>query len=95
MWVYAEDGQMLTSSFMDYPVLRADDLPAFRLGHHVVPCATNPLGVKGAGESGVAGSLPAVANAVLDALAERDVRHLDMPMTAARVWQALASAGGT
>jgi carbon-monoxide dehydrogenase large subunit len=93
--VYAEDGQMLTSSFMDYPVLRADDLPPFRLGHHVVPCATNPLGVKGAGESGVAGSLPAVANAVLDALAERDVRHLDMPMTAARVWQALERAGGT
>ncbi len=91
--VYAEDGQMLTPSFMDYPVLRADDLPSLRLGHHVVPCATNPLGVKGAGESGVAGSLPAVANAVLDALSERGVRHLDMPMTPSRVWQALQSAG--
>jgi len=93
--VYAEDGQMLTSSFMDYPVMRADDLPSLRLGHHVVPCVTNPLGVKGAGESGVAGSLPAVANAVLDALAERGVNHLDMPMTPPRVWQALIDAGQT
>lgn len=90
--VYAEDGQMLTPSFMDYPVLRADDLPPLRLGHHVVPCTTNPLGVKGAGESGVAGSLPAAANAVLDALAECGVRHLDMPMTPSRIWQALKSA---
>ena len=91
--VYAEDGQMLTSSFMDYPVLRANDLPPLRLGHHVAPCTTNPLGVKGAGESGVAGSLPAVASAVLDALAERGVNHLDMPMTPPRVWQALMDAG--
>ena len=87
--VYGEDGQLLTASFMDYALPRADDLPALRVGHHVVPCTTNPLGVKGAGESGVAGSLPAGVNAVLDALAPRGVTHLDLPFTPARVWQAL------
>ena len=60
-----------------------------RVGHHVVPCTTNPLGVKGAGESGVAGSLPAGMNAILDALAERGVTHLDLPATPLRVWCAL------
>ena len=68
---------------------RADDVPSLRVGHHVVPCTTNPLGVKGAGESGVAGSLPAGVNAVLDALAARGVTHLDLPMTPLRVWCAL------
>jgi carbon-monoxide dehydrogenase large subunit len=87
--VYGEDGQLLTASFMDYPLPRADDLPMLKLGHHVAPCTTNPLGAKGAGESGVAGSLPAGVNAVLDALAARGVTHLDMPMTPQRVWQAL------
>ncbi|HET9734517.1 MAG TPA: xanthine dehydrogenase family protein molybdopterin-binding subunit [Burkholderiales bacterium] len=87
--VYGEDGQLLTASFMDYPMPRADDLPMLKLGHHVAPCTTNPLGVKGAGESGVAGSIPAGVNAVLDALAARGVTHLDMPMTPLRVWQAL------
>jgi carbon-monoxide dehydrogenase large subunit len=87
--VYGDDGQLLTASFMDYTLLRADDLPMLRLGHHAAPCTTNPLGVKGAGESGVAGSLPAGVNAVLDALAERGVKHLDMPMTPQRVCQAL------
>ena len=88
--VYGETGQLLTASFMDYMVPRAGDLPALRVDHHVVPCTTNPLGVKGAGESGVAGALPAAINAVLDALATRGVRHLDLPMTPARVWAALA-----
>ncbi len=87
--VYGEDGQLLTASFMDYMMPRADDLPAFALGHHVVPCTNNPLGVKGAGESGVAGSLPAAVSAVLDALAVRGVRHLDLPLTPQRVWKAL------
>ncbi|MGH7277901.1 MAG: xanthine dehydrogenase family protein molybdopterin-binding subunit, partial [Candidatus Rokuibacteriota bacterium] len=87
--VYSETGQLLTASFMDYMLPRADDLPALRVAHHVVPCTTNPLGVKGAGESGVAGSLPAAVNAVLDALASPGVRHLDLPMTPARVWTAL------
>ena len=91
--VYGEDGQLLTASFMDYAMPRADDLPMLALGHHVAPCTTNPLGAKGAGESGVAGSLPAGVNAVLDALASRGVRHLDMPMTPQRVWQALQKGG--
>ncbi|HVL57097.1 MAG TPA: xanthine dehydrogenase family protein molybdopterin-binding subunit [Burkholderiaceae bacterium] len=92
--VYSADGQLLTASFMDYPMLRAADLPALRLDHHEAPCATNPLGVKGAGESGIAGSLPSGANAVLDALSARGVTELDLPMTPARIWQALAARGG-
>ena len=87
--VYGEDGQLLTASFMDYMIPRADDLPSLRLGHHVVPCTNNPLGVKGAGESGVAGSLPSAMNAVLDALARRGIAQLDLPATAFRVWSAL------
>jgi len=87
--VYDEHGQLLTASFMDYMLPRADDLPALRVGHHGVPCTTNPLGVKGAGESGVAGSLPSAVNAVLDALASCGVRALDLPMSPARVWAAL------
>ena len=89
--VYGADGQLLTASFMDYPLPRADDLPDLKVEHHVVPCATNPLGVKGAGESGVAGSLPSAVNAVLDALGRRGVAHLDLPMTPQRVWAALNS----
>jgi len=87
-----ESGQLLTGSFMDYMIPRADTLPALRVGHHGVPCATNPLGVKGAGESGVAGSLPSAVNAVLDALGRRGVSHLDLPMTPTRVWAALRGA---
>jgi len=87
--VYDEHGQLLTASLMDYMLPRADDLPALRVGHHGVPCTTNPLGVKGAGESGVAGALPSAVNAVLDALATRGVRELDLPMSPARVWAAL------
>ncbi|MPZ59539.1 MAG: molybdopterin-dependent oxidoreductase [Rhizobiales bacterium] len=87
--IYGEDGQLLTASFMDYVIPRAADLPQMSVQHHVVPCTTNPLGAKGAGESGVAGSLPSAANAVLDALAHRGVSHLDLPMTPQRVWSAL------
>jgi aerobic carbon-monoxide dehydrogenase large subunit len=89
--VYSEDGQLLTASFMDYRMPRADDLPMLRLGHHVAPCTTNPIGAKGAGESGVAGSLPAAVNAVLDALSTRGVTHLDLPFSPLRVWEALHS----
>ena len=81
--VYSEDGQLLTASFMDYMMPRAGDLPSLAVHHHVVPCATNPLGVKGAGESGVAGSLPSGISAVLDALSTRGVTHLDLPDDAA------------
>ena len=87
--VYDDDGQLLTTSFMDYALPRAGDMPQLSVHHHVVPCRTNPLGAKGAGESGVAGSLPSAVNAVLDALACRGVSHLDLPMTPQRVWSAL------
>lgn len=90
--VYDDQGQLLTASFMDYPVPRAADLPFIRTAHHVVPCTTNPGGVKGAGESGVAGSIPSGTNAVLDALASRGVTHLDLPMSPSRVWMALQQA---
>ena len=89
--VYDEAGQLLTGSFMDYMMPRAGDLPALRVGHGV-PCTTNPLGVKGAGESGVAGALPSAVNAVLDALGTRGVGALDLPMSPSRVWAALREA---
>jgi len=92
--IYSNDGQLLTASFMDYMLPRADDLPALKVGHHSAPCTTNPLGVKGAGESGVAGSLPSAVNAVLDALASRGVANLDLPMTPQRIWAALRAARG-
>jgi carbon-monoxide dehydrogenase large subunit len=91
--VYGEDGQLLTASFMDYALPRAADLPMLKVGHHSVPCTTNPLGVKGAGESGVAGALPSGVNAVLDALASRGVTDLDVPFTPQRVWAALKNRG--
>ncbi len=90
--IYGDDGQLLTASFMDYVMPRAGDLPRMSVHHHVVPCTTNPLGAKGAGESGVAGSIPSTINAILDALASRGISHLDMPMTPQRVWSALQQA---
>jgi carbon-monoxide dehydrogenase large subunit len=90
--IYDADGQLVTASFMDYPMPRAADVPPLSVHHHVVPCTTNPLGAKGAGESGVAGALPSAVNAVLDALGSRGVTHLDLPMTPPRVWAALRSA---
>jgi carbon-monoxide dehydrogenase large subunit len=92
--VYGDDGQLLTASFMDYFMPRATDVPALSVHHHVVPCTTNPLGVKGAGESGVAGSLPSGVSAVLDALSSRGIAHLDLPMTPQRIWSALREKKG-
>jgi carbon-monoxide dehydrogenase large subunit len=92
--VYDRGGQLLTGSFMDYSLPRADGVPAFEVGFHPVPATSNPLGVKGCGEAGVTGALPAVMNAVHDALAERGVGHVDMPATPAKVWQALQAASG-
>jgi aerobic carbon-monoxide dehydrogenase large subunit len=91
--VYDGDGQLLTGSYMDYAVPRAPDVPNFTFASHPVPAKTNPLGVKGCGEAGCAGSLPAVMNAVVDALSAYGLRHIDMPATPQRVWQALAAAG--
>lgn len=85
-------GQLLTGSFLDYCLPRADDLPAFRTAEHPAPCATNPLGAKGAGESGTTGSLAAIVNAVLDALRPLGVAHIDMPITPEKLWAATAGA---
>jgi len=90
--VYDDEGQLLTGSFMDYAVPRAADVPSFALADHGVPTKTNPLGVKGCGEAGCAGGLPCAMNAVHDALAEHGVRHVDMPLTPFRIWQALQTA---
>jgi len=90
--VYDADGQLLTASFMDYIMPRADDLPALRTAHQSVACTNNPLGVKGAGESGVAGSLPSAMNAIVHALSFRGVTHLDLPGSPERVWRALQEA---
>ncbi len=83
-------GQLLTGSFMDYAMPRADDLPSFSFATHNVWCTANPLGVKGAGEAGAVGSPPAMINAIVDALhKETGLRHIDMPATPRRVWEAL------
>ena len=83
------DGQLVTGSFMDYAMPRAHDMSAIMIKANPVPTKTNPLGVKGAGEAGCVGALPAVINAVIDALSEFGVTHLDMPVTPERVWRAL------
>jgi carbon-monoxide dehydrogenase large subunit len=90
----AETAQLLAGSFMDYAMPRADDVPFFEVDSHEVPTAVNPLGAKGVGEAGTVGALPALVNAVNDALAPLGVRHLDMPMTPARIWRAIREAKG-
>ena len=87
-----ESGQLLSASFMDYCLPRAVDLPDIEVELIEVPCETNPLGVKGAGEAGAVGSPPALINAVVDALAGAGVRHIDMPATPEVVWKALHEA---
>ena len=84
--------QEMRQSYMDYAMPRADDLPSFETGRTVTPCPHNPLGAKGAGETGTIGSTPAVVNAVIDALWPLGVRHLEMPLTPQRVWQAIREA---
>jgi carbon-monoxide dehydrogenase large subunit len=84
------DGQLVTGTFMDYALPRAADGPSFVFETHNVPCKTNPLGVKGAGEAGAIGSCPAVVNAIIDALwREYRIDHIDMPATPERVWIAI------
>jgi aerobic carbon-monoxide dehydrogenase large subunit len=87
-----ESGQMRSGSFMDYGMPRADDMPFFAVETNEVPCKTNPLGVKGAGEAGTVGALPAVMNAINDALAQAGARYVQMPCTPEKVWQALRAA---
>jgi len=83
---YDESGQIVTGSFMDYAMPRAEEAPMFRYDSHPVPCTTNLVGAKGCGEAGCAGALGSVMNAVVDALGGR---HIDMPATPERVWRAL------
>lgn len=87
-----QSGQLLTGSFMDYGMPRADDFPPLVTGFEEITCTTNPLGIKGIGEAGAIGAPPAVINAVIDALRPLGVDHLDMPATPERVWQAIRQA---
>lgn len=87
--IYDEDGQLLAGSFMDYMMPRADDMPDMKLGFHSVPCTTNPVGAKGAGEAGTTGALAAGMNAIIDALSVRGITEFDMPATPPRIWAAL------
>jgi carbon-monoxide dehydrogenase large subunit len=89
---YDSEGQLLSGSYMDYALPRADNAPMFHIANHPVPATTNPLGVKGCGEAGCAGSLPSIMNAVLDALSNFGVKHIDMPATPERVWRAIQEA---
>jgi aerobic carbon-monoxide dehydrogenase large subunit len=82
-------GQLLTGSFMDHAMQRAGDLSAIERGNNPVPTKTKPLGVKGASEAGNVGALPAVANALVDALSPLGIRHIEMPATPERVWRAI------
>jgi carbon-monoxide dehydrogenase large subunit len=95
MTAYDSEGQLLTGSYMDYAMPRAVDAPDFTSLSHPVPTKTNPLGVKGCGEAGCAGSLTSIMNAVTDALSDYGIRHIDMPATPYRVWQAIRAASPT
>ena len=90
--VYDADGQLVTGSFMDYTMPRADDMPRMDFSNIEVPCANNPFGIKGCGEAGTVASPGAVMNAVADALAEKGVRRIDMPATPEIVWRAIQDA---
>ena len=91
--VYDEDsGQLLSASLMDYAIPRADDMCDIIIHSNPVPTKRNPLGAKGAGEAGVVGAMPAVMNAIANALADVGVKHFDMPASSERVWRAIQSA---
>jgi carbon-monoxide dehydrogenase large subunit len=87
-----ESGQLLSGSFMDYCMPRAGDFPTILVGNNDVPAKSNPLGIKGAGEAGCVGALPAVMNAINDALVPLGIRHFEMPATPERLWQAIHNA---
>jgi carbon-monoxide dehydrogenase large subunit len=89
--VYDAEGQLLSGSMMDYTMPRADDLPPVSVATHTTLCTHNPLGVKGCGEVGAIGSPPAVINAVVDALSDYGVNHVEMPATPAKIWQIINS----
>ncbi|MCY4358791.1 MAG: xanthine dehydrogenase family protein molybdopterin-binding subunit [Gammaproteobacteria bacterium] len=87
----AETGQLLSASFMDYNVPRADNLPMIRFRCNEIPCTTNPLGIKGAGEAGAIGAPPAIVNAIVNAFQDQQLRHVDMPVTQSRLFQLLSA----
>ena len=87
--VYDDTAQLVSGSFMDYAMPRADDVPFFEFSNIEVPCDNNPFGIKGCGEAGTVGAAPAVINALVDALSDLGVRHVDMPATPERVWRAM------
>jgi aerobic carbon-monoxide dehydrogenase large subunit len=89
---YDSNGQPITGSFMDYAMPRAEDIPLMAVGDHPVPTKSNPLGSKGCGEAGCAGSLSTIVNAAIDALSEFGITHIDMPLTPERVWRAIQDA---
>jgi carbon-monoxide dehydrogenase large subunit len=90
--VYDADGNPLTTSFADYPFLSATEVPSFELADMATPTTYNPLGAKGIGEAGTIGATPAVQNAIIDAVSHLGVRHIDMPASSRRVWQAIQQA---
>jgi len=90
--LYDEDGNPQTSTLADYPFVSATELPSFELVDMATPTPMNPLGAKGIGEAGTIGSTPAVQSAVIDSVAHLGVRHIDMPATPMRVWQAVQQA---
>src|SRR3546814_18606256 len=92
--VYDPSGQLLSGSYMDYCLPRADDLPSFRFTHLVSPSPSNPLAIKGCGEAGATDAPPAVINAILAALAPLGVTHVDMPDTPERAWAARRAGRG-
>jgi carbon-monoxide dehydrogenase large subunit len=92
--VYDDSGQLISGTYMDYTMPRADDLPNFEVDRTVTPCPHNPLGAKGAGEAGTIASTPCVVNAVVDALWHLGVRDVQMPMTPERVWRAMQGGDG-
>jgi carbon-monoxide dehydrogenase large subunit len=92
--LFDPDGTVLTGSLMDYAVPRAVDMPNLILGETITPNPNNPLGVKGVGEAGTNGAPPAIANALMDALAPLGITHIDMPYTAPKLWEAIRQAGG-
>jgi carbon-monoxide dehydrogenase large subunit len=92
---FDDSGQLVTGSFMDYAMPRATDFCGFDVKSNPVPTKTNPLGVKGAGEAGSVGALPAVTNALVDALSVLGVRHIDMPATPEKIWRAMRGAGAS
>ena len=86
---YDEDGQLVTGTYLDYQLPRADDISYINFTTHAVPCKSNPLGVKGCGEAGNGGSYPVIYNAIMDALGGNDGHELGIPATPHRIWKAL------